>query len=255
MYPQQSQQNSYGAPAAPLATGVSRLAYLRKVYGLFTTSIIAAAVGAMFALYAGTGASAATIRVGDTVAQVPPLVALQSGWIGMIVGFALVFGGFTIAMKMSAKPVVNVLALHGAAFISGVYIAPMVFFITIAASQGATLSPSPVRDAFVLASLAFSGLTAYTMISKKDFSFLGGFLSMGFWVVLGALVLNIFIGSAVFHLAVASVGVLLFCGYILYDTSRIMRAAPPPVAAAVMLYLDFFNLFMFLLTILGSRRS
>jgi modulator of FtsH protease len=154
---------------------------------------------------------------------------------------------------------VNVAALFGATFVSGLFIAPALFFAQVMASQGQTLSPSPVRDAFALTVLGFTGLTAYAMISKRDFSFLRGFLSMGLWVVIGASLLNIFVHAAAFSLAIASAGVLLFGAFILYDTSRLLRDRDQtdPVGAALQLYLNFLNLFLFLLRILssGSRRS
>lgn len=255
MYPQHQYTNPY---AAPVSAGVARVAFLRKVYALFTTSIFAAAGGALFALYAGTGASEATFRLSNGAVQaVPPLVALlSSGWIAMIVGFLVMLGAFMFAGAVRQKPVINWIALHGAAAISGVYIAPMIFYALLMASAGHTLSPAPVRDAFLLSSIGFVGLTGYTMVSKKDFSFLRGFVSIGFFVVFGALLLSLFVHSAVFELAVASAGVLLFSAYILYDTSRILRAGTEdPVGAAITLYLDFFNLFMMLLMILSSQRD
>jgi modulator of FtsH protease len=113
-----------------------------------------------------------------------------------------------------------------------------------------------VRDAFLLTVLGFTGLTSYALLSKRDFSFLGGFLSMGLWVLIGASILSFFVGGASFSLAIASVGVLLFGGYILYDTSRILRDPTnrDPVGAAIGLYLNFLNMFIFLLRIMGSAR-
>ncbi len=259
MYPQQyssQQQRMYGAQAL---TGPAKLAFLRKVYALFTTSVLAAAVGAMFALYAGTGSSAATIQLSDgTVRTIPPLVAMLStgGILTWIISIAVLFGAFYGASALSRKPGVGAVALHGAAFISGVFIAPMIFFALLMASQGQTLVASPVRDAFVLATIAFAGLSTYTLVTKKDFSYLGGFLWMGFFIVFGGLLLTFFIHSSVFALAIESAGVLVFGGFILYDTSRILRSGNDnPVNAAIMLYLDFFNLFIMLLSILSSRRN
>ena len=255
--PQQQQQQRYGATS--VAVGPAKLAFLRKVYALFTTSIVAAAAGAMFALYAGAGSSAATIQLSDgTVRTIPPLVALLSsgGFITWIIIMAVLFGAFFGAQMVSKTPGVNVIALHGAAFISGVFVAPMIFFALLMASQGQTLVASPVRDAFLLSSIGFAGLSGYTLITKKDFSYLRGVLSMGFFVVLGGLVLTFFLHSSVFALAIDSVAVLLFGGYILYDTSKILRSGNDnPVGAAILLYLDFFNLFIFLLSILSSRRN
>ena len=246
------------APRVVALAGSEKLAYLKKVYALFTTSILAAAGGAMFALYAGAGASNASIQLRDgSVATIPPLVALFSrGWLGLLLGFGLMFGGFMLASAVRFKPGLNLVALHGAAAMSGIYIAPMLFFVQITASQSQTLSSSPIRDAFLLASVGFAGLTGYTMVSKRDFSFLSGFVSIGIFVLIGAGLLNLFFQSSVFGLAVASAGVVLFGGYVLYDTSKIVREGnEDPIGAAIRIYLDFFNLFIYLLSILSSSRS
>jgi FtsH-binding integral membrane protein len=124
------------------------------------------------------------------------------------------------------------------------------------ASNGQTLDPSPVRDAFLLTGAAFVGLSGYTLVSKRDFSNLGAALTIGLFVLIGATLLGLFVHAAVFHLAVASVGVLLFAGYILYDTSVIMRQGEgDAVGAALRLFLDIVNLFLLLLRILSSQRE
>jgi modulator of FtsH protease len=236
--------------AVPLAHASSetRIAFLRKVYGLFFAGVLSAAGGAMTALYAGT-----PIVVGKGIA-VPPAVAwvMQHGIIALIVYFAAFFG----LSAVRHKPKINVVALLGFTFVSGLFIAPALFVATLMAKMGGTLSANPVRDAFLLASAGFGGLTAYAMISKKDFSFLGGMLWMGLLVLIGASLIGMFVGSQVFHLAIASVGVLLFGAYVLYDTSRLLHSEEPitPVDAAISLYLDFLNLFIFLLQILSSGR-
>jgi modulator of FtsH protease len=126
----------------------------------------------------------------------------------------------------------------------------------MAASQGHTLSAAPVRDAFGLAVLGFTGLTSYALLSKRDFSFLGGFLSIGLWVVIGASLIGLFVGGTAFSLAISSVVVILFGGYILYDTSRLLhdRENRDAVGVAIGLYLNFLNLFLALLRILASSR-
>jgi modulator of FtsH protease len=234
--------------------GVEKLAFLRKVYGLFTLSLVAATAGALVALYAGADLSRVAVPGADGV-FVPPLVyAFQNHW---IIGILLFMGSFWGASALREKPGINVAALFGAAFISGLFIAPAIWIAQYSASQGHTLSAAPVRDAFGLAVLGFTGLTSYALLSRKDFSFLGGFLSMGLWVVIGAGLISIFVGSNAFSLAIASVTILLFGGYILYDTSRILRDPDnrDAVGVTISLYLNFLNLFLALLRILASRRD
>ena len=115
-----------------------------------------------------------------------------------------------------------------------------------------------MRDAFLLTAITFGGLTGYCFVTKRDFSFMGAALSTGLWVVIGASLLGFFFHSTALSLAVASVAVILFAGYILYDTSRILRsgavATGDAVSAALSLFLDVINLFLALLRILSSQR-
>jgi modulator of FtsH protease len=231
-----------------------KLVFLRKVYTLFTGSLVMACAGALVALYAGADLSRVTVDVGRASVTVPPLIGFFINH--MFIGMILFFGAFFGASAVRERPGINVAALFGATFLSGLYIAPMIWFAQVQASQGLTLSAAPVRDAFLLTVTGFTGLTSYALLSKRDFSFLGGFLSMGLWVLIGASLLSFFVGGASLSLAIASVGVLLFGGFILYDTSRILRDPTnrDPVGATIGLYLNFMNLFIFLLRILSSGR-
>lgn len=259
-YPQSYQQPygqpGYGQPGygawggveqqAQANEGAERLAFIRKVYGLFAASIVLSGIGAMIALYAGQ-----PIMYGSVA--VPPMVAtvIQSPLIAFGITLALIFG-VSAVRKVNG---LNVVALFGMAFLLGIVFAPSLFIAQLMASTGETISAAPIRDAFILASLMFGGLTGYVVVSKRDFSFLGSALTMGILVVLGAAILNLFLQSNVLGLAIASVGVLLFGGYVLFDTWRILRSQErDAVGGALTLYLDFLNIFLYLLRILGSRR-
>ena len=240
------------APAAA-RPAVEVVPFLRRVYALFTGGVLFAVVGALAALYLGTPVQVAAGH--GVVLEVPPLVAFgMEHWVVMLIVY---LGAFFAASFARRVPGVNLLALFGYTFVTGVFLAPSLFIAQIMASQGQTLDPSPVRDAFLLTAVAFTGLTAYVMISRKDFSFLGAALNTGLWVVLGAMLLGFIFHSTVFGLAIASVGVLLFAGYILFDTWQILnsRGETDAVGAALRLFLDVVNLFLFLLRILSSSRE
>ncbi|MBI5537161.1 MAG: Bax inhibitor-1/YccA family protein [Deltaproteobacteria bacterium] len=258
MYPYENRYPQ-AAPAGLIASSADTVAFLRKVYTLFTLSVVAATGGAVAALYAGAETSKMTMVLSNgSSVVVPPLIAFFANhW---IIGGLLFLGSVYGTSAVRLKPGINVAALLGMGFISGLVIAPAIWMTQMAATSGTTLTQSPVRDAFLLASAAFLGLTTYALVSRKDFSFLRGFLTMGIWVVLGAILLNIFIGSSAFGLALASAGVLLFGGFILFDTSRMLRRPEErgdAVGAAISLYLSVLNLFLFLLTIFrgGSRNG
>lgn len=243
------QPRTLQAQARPPALALS---FLRRVYLLFTGGVWFAVVGALLALYAGTPVEVA--QHGRVVATVPPLVAFgMEHWIIMLVVYVGAFFAASFARHIRG---INVLALFGYAFVTGLFIAPSIFIAQAMASAGHTLDASPVRDAFLLTGAAFVGLSGYTLVSRKDFSHLGAALTVGLFVLIGASILGFFVHAAAFQLAVASVGVLLFAGYILYDTSRIMREGETDaVGAALRLFLDILNMFLLLLRILASSRD
>jgi modulator of FtsH protease len=245
---------SFGPRNPPYAARVPAanvLPFVRRVYSLLTAGIGFAIAGAMVALYAGEPVGVPS-QTGTL--QVPPVVAfeLQHGIIMMLLFFGAFFGA-SFARKIRG---LNLLALFGYTFVTGLFVAPTVFIVGAMAAAGQTMDASPVRDAFLLTGAAFTGLTAYCFITRKDFSFLAAALNTGIWVVIGASLLAMFLGSSALSLAVASVSVLLFSGYILYDTSRILREGDDgdAIGAALRLFLDVVNLFLALLRILAASR-
>jgi len=98
----------------------------------------------------------------------------------------------------------------------------------------------------------FMGLSAYALTTKKDFSFLGGFLMVGFLLVLLAAVANIFLQIPAMSLMISAVVIMIMSGFILYDTSRIIHGGETNyVLATIGLYMTIFNIFISLLQILG----
>lgn len=115
-----------------------------------------------------------------------------------------------------------------------------------------------VYQALGLTILIFGGLTAYVFITKADFSFLRGALFMGLLALIGIGVLGFFINfSFGFSQAITIAGVLLFVGFILYDTSNILHHYHEDqyAVAAVAIYLDFVILFINLLRLLSRSRD
>jgi modulator of FtsH protease len=99
----------------------------------------------------------------------------------------------------------------------------------------------------------FLGLSAFVLVTKKDFSFLGGFLVIGFLVVLMAALANIFLAMPAMSLAISAAVIFIMSGFILYDTSRIINGGETNyILATVGLYLSIYNIFVSLLQILGA---
>jgi len=109
-----------------------------------------------------------------------------------------------------------------------------------------------VAVAFGGTALIFLGLSGYALTSKRDFSFLGGFIFAGMMVVLVAIIANIFLAMPALSLAVSGAIILLMSAFILFDTSRIARGEETNyILATYSIYLSIFNIFISLLQILG----
>ena len=121
---------------------------------------------------------------------------------------------------------------------------------------------SIVRVFFITAS-AFAGLSLYGYTTKKDLSGWGSFLIMGVIGLIVASIVNIFLVSSALHFAISVIGVLVFAGLTAYDTQQIKEtyysvansdmAGKAAIMGALRLYLDFLNMFLFLLQLFGSR--
>lgn len=113
-----------------------------------------------------------------------------------------------------------------------------------------------VLQAFAMTAACFLGLTAYAMKSGKDFQWMGGLLSMG---LMGMLMFSFLGWIFGFHggIVYSLFGVVLFCGYILYDTQRVMKIYGPDdaIMASIELYLDILNLFLYILELLSSMQG
>jgi len=208
---------------ATLSRTDERIAFLGKTYGMLALCIAAGSIGAWFSM-------------GLAFPYEHPWMML----------FAMIAGIFVVqAVRHTAG--INLVALLAFGALTGAAISPLVGFV--AAKSGLL-----VAQAFMTTAVAFTGLTAYTFISRKDFSFLKGFVWTGLiaLIVLG-LSNYFFFESGTFALALSGIGVLLFSAFILYDTSAILREYPDNeyIAAALTLYLDVFLLFQNLLHLFG----
>ncbi|WOK36322.1 Bax inhibitor-1/YccA family protein [Sphingomonas sp. C3-2] len=120
-----------------------------------------------------------------------------------------------------------------------------------------------IAQTFFATAAAFVGLSLFGYTTKKDLSAFGTFLIMGVVGLLVASVLNIFLKSGTLTLVISAVGVLLFAGLTAYDTQRIKSmyayvagtdmVGKTVIMGALSLYLDFVNMFQFLLSFMGSR--
>jgi len=202
--------------------------FVKQTYQLFAASMLAGAVGA----YVGMG-------MASTIASFY--------WGLVIVEIALIIG-LNFAKN---NPGLSLLMLFAFTFITGLTITPLLSTI-LNMPGGAGI----VTNAFLMTSAAFGGLTLFAMSTKRDFSTMGKMLFIALIVVIVGGIVNIFVGSPLLQLAIAGVSAVLFSFFILYDTQNIIRGNyDSPVLAASALYLDFLNLFISLLQILGIFNS
>ncbi|RUM24879.1 Bax inhibitor-1/YccA family protein [Rhizobium vallis] len=123
---------------------------------------------------------------------------------------------------------------------------------------------SSITQTFFVTAASFGALSLYGYSTKRDLSAMGSFLIMGLFGVIIASIVNIFLGSSALQFAISVAGVLIFAGLTAYDTQRIKElyfdgdgsevAGRKAIMGALTLYLDFLNLFMFLLQFMGNRR-
>ena len=146
-------------------------------------------------------------------------------------------------------------------------------FVLYSALNGATLSfifiiytRASIASTFFVCAATFIACSIYGWTTKRDLTSMGGFLMMGLIGIIIASLVNLFIRSSAMHMIISYIGVLVFVGLTAYDTQNLKAMAvsqPSDVGAsairkgailgALKLYLDFINLFLMLLRILGNR--
>ena len=123
-----------------------------------------------------------------------------------------------------------------------------------------------IATTFLITATAFGALSLFGYTTKKDLTGVGTFLIMGVWGLIIASLVNMFLGSGLMQLIISVVGVLIFAGLTAYDTQRLKMTyyqiggdqtglAVATNFGALSLYLDFINMFQFLLALFGGRRE
>jgi FtsH-binding integral membrane protein len=240
----------------------------------------------------GRGAAAAAARTGTTAAEYDAGLRrhMLSVYNYMMSG-VLLTGAVALGMNMTGA--VNALVGADGRGLSGlgwiVALAPLAFvfllgfryqkmsegavqglFWAFAAIMGASMSTiflvytnTSIATTFFATAAAFAGLSLYGYTTKRDLSKLGTFLVMGLVGIIVAMLLNMFLQSGTLGLVISILGVLIFAGLTAADTQRIKEtydyvagtdmAGKAAIMGALTLYLDFINLFQFLLAFLGQR--
>jgi FtsH-binding integral membrane protein len=211
-------------------TGAERATLVRRTYSLVFASVLVTIAGTAFAM--------SQPRMMQAVLQHPFIMAI------------CVFVPLILAQASRNAFPQNIGFVFLFTFAEGLYIAP---FIAIAEQH----NPGIASQAGLLTFTAFGALTMYSFLSRRDFSAWGSFLFVGLIVLIVTSVLNMFIGSAAGYTWIAGIGVLLFSGLLVFDTWRLRNVFGPDdyVLAAVSIYLDLLNMFLFILSLLGGNRK
>ncbi len=240
-----------GAPTRSAEIDAGLRAQMNKVYGTMSVGL------AITALAAWAFAGLATVPGAEGTALTPfgqAIYASPLKWVIMLAPLGMVFGFGAAINRISAA---------GA----------QLFFYAFAVLMGLSLSSIfliytgvSIAQTFLVTSIAFAGLSLYGYTTQRDISGWGTFLIMGVIGLIVASVVNIFLGSPALQFAVSILGVLIFAGLTAYDTQRIKTdyiahasqmddewLAKSAIMGALTMYLNFINLFMFLLQFMGNR--
>lgn len=197
---------------------------LKNTYLLLSMTLIFSAIMAAVSIQLNFPPLHWAIQLGGMIGLLMLTNVFKNSAIGLLCVFA--FTGF---MGLTAGPTIN---------------AYLTFF-----SNGAELVMTAAGGTGVI----FLALSGYVLTTRKDFSFMGGFLFVGLIVMVVASLANLFFQVAAVQLALSAASILLFSGYILYDTSRIIHGGERNyLMATVQLFLDIYIMFMNLLHLLGA---
>jgi FtsH-binding integral membrane protein len=251
----QSTRTAGGVRTADIDAGLR--AHMNKVYGTMSVGMLitAAAAWAISGLALSTEPTAYQIGASTWLTDFgATLYTSPLKWVVMFLPLAMVFLFGAMINKLSAA---------GA----------QTFFYVFAAAMGVSISwifavftGFSIIQVFLITAIAFAGLSLWGYTTKKDISGWGSFLIMGVIGLIVASIVNIWLQSPAIMYAVSMIGVLIFAGLTAYDTQKIKTTylahahqgdqewlAKAAIMGALNLYLDFINMFMFLLQLFGSR--
>jgi uncharacterized protein len=228
---------SVGVPRAVRDAGLR--SYMLKVYNYMASGVLLTGIVAL--LFANSGMAAQVFQGGGLL----PWVIIFSP---LAIVFAMSFG----VNRMQT----STLQLLFWAFATLMGLSMSTIFLVYTGTS--------IAQTFFAVSAAFLGLSLWGYTTKKDLSGFGTFLIMGVVGLLVAMIINIFLQSSAMALAISAIGVLLFAGLTAYDTQKIKSMyayvagtdmmGKAVIMGALNLYLDFINMFQFLLSFMGDRR-
>ena len=250
-------QSTAGISAEQMDAGLR--AHMNKVYGTMSVGMLItfAAAWAIAGLAVTENPALAVVQMnnGTLLTQLgATLFVSPLKWVVMFAPLAFVFGFGAMINKMSAATAQVV--FYAFAAVMGISISSIFLIFT----------GMSIIQVFLITAIAFAGLSIWGYTTKKDISGWGSFLIMGVIGLIVASVVNIWLASPAIMFAISALGVLIFAGLTAYDTQKIKNEyiqmafagdqewlGKAAIMGALNLYLDFINMFMFLLQLFGSR--
>ncbi|MFP6022042.1 Bax inhibitor-1/YccA family protein [Helicobacter pylori] len=197
--------------------------FVKTTYKFFAGSLLLATIGALLGLMNFQA-------------------VVQYKWVFFIAEIAALFG----LMFSKSKPGLNLFMLFAFTSLSGVTLVPLLGMVIAKAGLGA------VWQALGMTTIVFGLMSVYALKTKNDLANMGKMLFIALIVVLVCSLINLFLGSPMFQVVIAGASAILFSLYIAYDTQNIVKGMyDSPIDAAVDLYLDFLNVFVSILQIIG----
>ncbi|PKN54152.1 MAG: hypothetical protein CVU56_28120 [Deltaproteobacteria bacterium HGW-Deltaproteobacteria-14] len=231
--------------ASPIVrTTAAQVSFVRRVYAWMFAGVLATVMGVAIAVKSGLAED-----------------LLRAGLVANILLLVVWMGGAYGLQKVRNVPTWNVVAFAAYGLLTGIVISGIVYVAILMAKVNGAAPGTYVLQASGLTLVTFGGLSAYAFFTKRDFSFLRGLLVAGTFALLGALVIGFFVHATAYQMIISCFGVLLFAGYTLYDTQKVLKTFPDGehVAGAMTLFLDFVLMFVYILRIVllvagGGRR-
>ncbi len=241
---------AYGAgQAAAIDAGLR--AYMIRIYNYMAAGVAITGVVS----YLTFNAAAVTNQAGQITGLTPFGQAIYGGPL-MIVLF---LGTLGMVFFLSFR--INKLQVGTALTLFTVYAGLLGLMLS---SVFMTYTGASITRTFFISAASFGALSLYGYTTQRDLSPIGSFLIMGLFGLILAMVVNIFLKSSGLDFAISAIGVLIFAGLTAWDTQKIKEmysanddgtvAGRKAVMGALTLYLDFINLFLFLLRFMGDRR-
>ena len=226
-------------------------AYMIRVYNYMAAGVALTGVVAWFTYNAAVITNAA----GQITGLTPFGSAIFGGPVTLILFLGTLGIVFFISFRISSlQPSTALMLFMGYAALLGL----MLSSVFLAYTQ------TSITRTFFITAASFGALSLYGYTTQRDLSPIGAFLVMGLFGLILAMVVNIFLGSQGLAFAISVIGVLIFAGLTAWDTQRIKEmynvnddgtmVGRKAVMGALTLYLDFINLFLFLLRFMGDRR-